>query len=162
MRNLIVAIILSIAATGCITQERCMKRFPAIEGNDTHTEIVEIFRDSIVKIPADSSIIKALLKCDSLGNVYVATIDMYSPGKNIKPEIVVKNNWLTAICKVDSMKVYITYRDRYERKTEEKLKIAYKEKELSKWQIYLIETAKILLSILALVVIFYVFKNWVL
>lgn len=61
----------------------------------------------------DSAYIEALLECDSLGDVYIAKIKQLQSGKRIKPEVIIKNNYLKASCKVDSMLVYELIANRY-------------------------------------------------
>lgn len=74
------------------------------------TEYIETVRDSTVIIPADSSWLKALLECDSMGNVHVRELQAYAQGKHIvAPKIGVKDNVLIAECKVDSFGVFFSW-----------------------------------------------------
>lgn len=78
----------------------------------------------VVFLP-DSAYIEALLECDSLGHVYIAKIEQLQSGKRIKPEVIIKNNYLKASCKVDSMLVYELIASRYKvsEKVENKMSI---------------------------------------
>jgi hypothetical protein len=76
-----------------------------------------VIKDSIVykaiKVPvqADSSSIQALLECDSLGKVYIKQITALSAGKNLQaPRVIIKDNYLTADCELDSFAVYSEYK----------------------------------------------------
>lgn len=60
----------------------------------------------------DSASIEALLRCDSLGNVYIAQIERLKTGNRLKPEIIIKNNYLKATCKADSMLIYQLFASR--------------------------------------------------
>ena len=121
-------------SSGCITQKRCDSRFPCKEINSSsdstskqHIEYVADL-DSAYKLPADSSMIKLLLQCDSNGQVIARELAAYKQGKNLQvPAVKIRNNALTVTCKVDSLEVYkrisrhyqdkIVYRDRTITKT---------------------------------------------
>lgn len=79
------------------------------------TEIVrEVMRDTTVIIEPDQSMLKALVECDSVGNVLLKQIAAYETGKHIKPpEIDIQDNVLTATAKVDSLSIYLILKDRY-------------------------------------------------
>lgn len=76
-------------------------------------KVTETVRDTVVNIMPDSASMQALLKCDSLGNVYLAQITEMELGKNVKPKIKLVNNTVTLDCIVDSMAVYLTWKERY-------------------------------------------------
>lgn len=54
----------------------------------------------------DSASIKALVACDSLGNVYIRQIASLQTGHSVKPSVTVKDNYITLKCEVDSLAVY--------------------------------------------------------
>ena len=75
----------------------------------------EVLRDTVVRIEADSSLIEALVECDSLGQARLSRIMEYESGGRVKPPAVtITDNVLTAKAVVDSMEVYMTIKDRYE------------------------------------------------
>lgn len=76
-------------------------------------KVTETVRDTVVNIMPDSASMQALLKCDSLGNVYLSQITEMELGKNVKPKIKLVNNTVTLDCIVDSMAVYLTWKERY-------------------------------------------------
>lgn len=77
--------------------------------------IVEIVRDSLITIPADSSWLKAYLECDSIGNVHIRQLLEYKAGEKMKPPtITIKENILTALSSADSLNIYLTLKDRYQ------------------------------------------------
>lgn len=75
----------------------------------------EVIRDTTVVIAADSASIRALLECDSAGNILMKALLDYKSGKYLKPpNLDIKDNILTASSYVDSIGIYLTFRDRYE------------------------------------------------
>ncbi|MDR1155302.1 MAG: hypothetical protein LBL04_11395 [Bacteroidales bacterium] len=81
------------------------------------TETREVIRDSIVTLPADSSMIRALVECDSTGKARIRhLLDMFAGSRTKPPRISIDaDNVLTAECDVDSMSVYLALKDRYYR-----------------------------------------------
>lgn len=76
--------------------------------------ITETIRDTVVNIAPDSSMIQALLECDSIGRVRLARLIEYQSGERIKPpSIEITDNILTAKSEVDSVSIYLELRDRY-------------------------------------------------
>lgn len=101
-----------LAFSGCKTQQ------PAASTIETH--YVELVRDSTVVIPPDSAWLKALLECDSTGKVYLRQLLDYRSGEHVKPPAVrVRNNELTASCKVDSFGVFFAWVQKYGLKSTE-------------------------------------------
>ena len=81
--------------------------------------IREIERDTVVKVEADSASIKALLECDSVGNVLLKQIAEYEAGKHVNPpKLDIQDNVLTAMVKVDSFGIFMTFRERYVERTD--------------------------------------------
>jgi hypothetical protein len=99
-------LLISILAVSCVTQEKCNERFPPrIYDSIVY---VEKWHDSTIYI-TDSAGITAQLECDTAGIVKIKAIrDMYS-GQWIKPSVVIRDNFLTAKCVVDSGKVAAGY-----------------------------------------------------
>lgn len=80
--------------------------------DSVHT--VEILRDTIVSIEADSSLIRALIECDSLGQAHIRQLIEYKAGERLPPPSVsIKDNVLTATSKIDSLAIYMQLKDRY-------------------------------------------------
>lgn len=51
----------------------------------TNETIKEVYKDTIIVFEKDSSMLQALLECDSLGNVLLKEIEQYEFGKNLSP-----------------------------------------------------------------------------
>lgn len=91
---------------------------PMKEVNNTQairTEIVrEVVRDTTVTIEPDRATVKALVECDSVGNVLLKQIAAYEAGKHVKPpQVDILDNVLTATAEVDSISIYLILKDRY-------------------------------------------------
>ena len=99
---------LILIAASCKTQA-------PIARNDTITKTViqEVLKDTTVYV-YDSAGFKALLECDSLGQVRVKQIQDFYAGQFIKPTVIVKDNYVTLDCKVDSAAIYVTWKERNE------------------------------------------------
>lgn len=80
--------------------------------------VIETVRDTVVRIATDNSMIRALLECDSLGQVRLRQLLDYQAGERLKPpRIEVVDNILTATAEADSVAIYLTLKDRIETHT---------------------------------------------
>jgi hypothetical protein len=101
----------------CILFLSACKTVKIEPARETVIETREVIRDSIVTVPADSSMIRALVECDSTGKAKIKQLlDMFSGSRTKPPRISIgADNVLTAECDVDSMSIYLLLRDRYYR-----------------------------------------------
>lgn len=77
--------------------------------------VVETLRDTVVRIEADSSLLRALVECDSLGQAHLRELLEYQAGERLKPpRVAIRDNVLTATAEVDSLSIYLRLKDRYE------------------------------------------------
>lgn len=96
MRNLFILIAL-FSLSSCITRKMKEKICIECSKNKTiihDTKTISITKDSLVYIPADSSIYELYLKCDSLGKVQIAKISELSTGKRIETKFIYSENKL--------------------------------------------------------------------
>ena len=111
----------------------------------------------MVMVQQDKALIRALLECDSIGQVYIKNLLDYQAGSRLKPpQISLSNNILTAISEADSLLIYLTLKERYtekqvDNKATEYIYINY----LTKWQKVRLWIANLLLIILPVYGIFY-------
>lgn len=79
----------------CITQEKCLQKYPPSQKVEVLTLVRDRIRDSLVQLPPDSSWLEALLACDSVGKVYLKELIAYKSGEHLKvPSLGIKNNLL--------------------------------------------------------------------
>ena len=158
-RNSLPILLVSLLlAGGCCTQKRCAQKYPVAQSASdssavTATESVQE-KDSITYLPADSSWLKALVECDTYGNVLFKELQGYKNGKNVEvPMVTVSGNVLTVKCKIDSMAVYNHYVKSVKKETQYRDRKVTETKYtniLSKWQktqvlFFWIESALLLL-----------------
>ena len=83
-------------------------------GTVTTTTITETLHDTIITIQPDTSMIQALIECDSTGQAYLRQIHQLKAGTQIRQTIHLEGGRLTATSAIDSMSIYLTYKDRYQ------------------------------------------------
>ena len=120
-------LLLVVSLTGCISEQRCQKRYPPAERTETfiqHDTVTSV-KDSLIPLPADSGLIRALLECRE-GKVVIRQIEEIRPGKKIVPFIDLKNNVLTTGAKIDSSSIYFAWKETHIRESKVQLKVIEK------------------------------------
>jgi hypothetical protein len=120
-------LLLIVSLTGCISEQRCQKRYPPAERTETfiqHDTVTSV-KDSLIPIPADSGLIRALLECRE-GKVVIREIEEIRSGKRVIPFIDLKNNVLTAGAKIDSSSIYFAWKETHIRESTIQLKVIEK------------------------------------
>lgn len=95
-----------VTMTGCRTPKIPAPVLPSIISNSSTNNVSSGGTAQAGYTKPDSASIKALMACDSLGNVYIRTIADLQMGHNVKPSIQVKDNYIYLKCNVDSLAVY--------------------------------------------------------
>ncbi len=109
MKRIIRLIVILTIVQGC-----CPKLYPYRTGNIDHTVITtETVRDTVIQIQPDSSIVQALIKCDSTGRARLEEIRTLKESARVQQALALKDNWLTAKTVVDSMGIYLTFKERH-------------------------------------------------
>lgn len=111
-------LILAAILSGCISEKRCAERYPPAERSDVYVQhdTVTCVKDSLIPLPADSGLIKALLQCQN-GRVVVKEILEAKPGKRVVPFFSVQNNVLTTGAKIDSSSIYFAWKETHIRES---------------------------------------------
>lgn len=73
-------------------------------------------KDSLIAVPmpADSSMLRALVECDSLNNAYISSIVELRSGSRSSASVKLENKVLTVDCHCDSLTIYSIYHARYQ------------------------------------------------
>ena len=120
-------LLLVVSFTGCISEQRCQRRYPSAERTETviqHDTITTV-KDSLIPQPADSGLIRALLECRE-GKVVIRQIEEIRPGKRVVPFIDLKNNILTTGAKIDSSSIYFAWKETHIRDSKIQVKVIEK------------------------------------
>lgn len=116
--------------------------------------IVERIRDTVVTVGADSSMMRALLECDSLGQVRLKELLDYRTGQRLQPPaIYIRDNVLTAAAKVDSTAIYMQLKDRLETRStrhDQTTTITVEVNKLTWWQTLWLTLGKLMTAFAAL------------
>ena len=111
-------VLMAALLSGCITQKRCAERYPVGERSTVFVQhdTVTSVKDSLIALPADSGLIKALLECQD-GKVVVKEILEAKPGMRVVPFFSVQNNVLTTGAKIDSSSIYFSWKETHIRES---------------------------------------------
>jgi hypothetical protein len=107
MRKKLKLLVALLPVAGCTTL-----RAPVV-GHGSEVVVREIVRDSVVRLPPDSAIVRAWFACDSLNRVVMARLET-QPGATTQPAVVFNDRLLTVTARVDSQEVYLRWKERRE------------------------------------------------
>ena len=103
-----------IFLTTLVALSCCPKLYPNKMESTEHTvTVTETIRDTIIQVQPDSSIVQALIKCDSTGRARLDEIRTLKESARVQQTLALKDNRLTAKAVVDSMGIFLTYKERY-------------------------------------------------
>ncbi len=92
----------------------CPKLYPHKTENIEHAVVVtETVRDTVIKVQPDSSIVQALIRCDSTGRARLEEIRTLKESSRVQQTLALNYNKLTAKAVVDSLGIYLTYKERH-------------------------------------------------
>ena len=126
----------ALAALLAIPQGCCPKLYPhTTENTERIVTVTETVRDTVIQVRPDSSIVQALIRCDSTGRARLEEIQTLKQSERLRQTISLQKNRLTAKATVDSMGIYLTYKDRYreEQKVQTIETIIEKEVNILRW-----------------------------
>ncbi len=131
-RELIIATAILLCSFGCRSTK------PIIVESHIRDSIYvkEVVRDTVVLIEPDSSLVRALIECDSLGKAYISQIIEFDHGDDIAPPIIyIEDNILTSKAIVDSMEIFLKLKDIYSERVIDKTSTKVVEvNNLTTWQ----------------------------
>ena len=102
-------------------QSCCHKLYPhTAEVTEKTESVTETIRDTVIMIQPDSSIMQALIQCDSTGRARLQEINALKESARLQQTISMepepqpyKPTVITVKATVDSMGIYLTYKERY-------------------------------------------------
>ena len=115
-----------LLTTLLVLQGCCPKFYPQTTTTVEHFEVVkEVVRDTVIQVQPDSSILQALIQCDSTGRVRLQEIQTLKESARLQQSIKMEADPLpyqptviTVKATVDSMGIYLTYKDRFKEAVE--------------------------------------------
>ena len=131
MKRIIIPIVAFETFCGCGP-----KLYPHKTENTEHlVTINETIKDTVIQIQPDSSIVQALIRCDSTGRARLEEIRTLKESARVQQTLALNNNRLTTKAVVDSMGIYLTYKERYleEQKVQVVETVIKKEVNVIKW-----------------------------
>lgn len=116
MKRTVIAMAAILSMQSC-----CHKLYPhTTEVTDTKESVTETIRDTVIMVQPDSSILQALIQCDSTGRVRLQEIKALKESARLQQRISIdpepqpyKPTVITVKATVDSMGIYLTYKERY-------------------------------------------------
>ena len=99
----------ALAAVSC-----CPKLYPhKTDNTERIVTVTETVRDTVIQVQPDSSIVEALIRCDSTGRARLEEIQTLRQSARVQQALALKDNRLTSKAVVDSMGIYLTYKNWY-------------------------------------------------
>ena len=116
MKRTIIAMAAILSLQSC-----CHKLYPhTTEVTEKTESVTETIRDTVIMVQPDSSIIQALIQCDSTGRARLQEIKALKESARLQQTISMepepqpyKPTVITVKATVDSMGIYLTYKERY-------------------------------------------------
>ena len=115
-----------LLTTLLVLQGCCPKFYPQTTTTVEHIEVVkEVVRDTVIQVQPDSSILQALIQCDSTGRARLQEIQTLKESARLQQSIKMEADPLpyqptviTVKATVDSMGIYLTYKDCFKESVE--------------------------------------------
>ena len=116
MKRTIIAMAAILSLQSC-----CHKLYPhTTEVTEKTESVTETIRDTVIMVQPDSSIMQALIQCDSTGRARLQEINALKESVRLQQTISIepepkpyKPAVITVKATVDSMGIYLTYKERY-------------------------------------------------
>ena len=154
----------TILAVGALALCGCSpKMYPHRTESTEHTvTVTESVRDTVVQVRPDSSIVRALIRCDSTGRARLEEIRMLRESSRLQQTLTVESpaepyqpTAVTVRAVVDSMGIYLTLRERHREDQQTRTVETVVEKEVNVlrwWQTTLMWMGGVTLILLAAIV----------
>ena len=155
MKRILIAMAAILSMQSC-----CHKLYPhTSEVTEKKETVTEVLRDTVIMVQPDSSILQALVQCDSTGRARLQERNALKESARLQQTIKIdpdpephKPTVITIKTQVDSMGIYLIYKERYKETAEIQQIETVIEKEvniLKWWQKFFITIGIILCIILS-------------
>ena len=165
INNIIIAlfiICIYILISGCVTEKQRIKICSTCPQKVVTNTVI---KDSIIEkitpymIEPDSASFWALLDCDSNNHVLISQLETWN-GKILKPNYYFKHDTLFMNVKIDSLKIYAKYKEKYY--SDSTINTIYIEvNKLTRWQSWRLITLNILFILLFLYIAYRVIRFYI-
>lgn len=121
----------------------------------------EVPRDTVIVIQPDSTILSALVECNERGEARLKEIEQLRNSQRAQTSLKMDDNRLEVKTIIDSMGIYLTYKERYKEKEQIRTVTITETVEVNVlhwWQEFLIRAGAILLSALVIWIVFILLK----
>ena len=121
MKRILIAMAAILSMQSC-----CHKLYPhTSEVTEKKETVTEVLRDTVIMVQPDSSILQALVQCDSTGRARLQEINALKESARLQQTIKIdpdpephKPTVITIKTQVDSMGIYLKYKERYKETAE--------------------------------------------
>ena len=121
MKRILIAMAAILSMQSC-----CHKLYPhTSEVTEKKETVTEVLRDTLIMVQPDSSILQALIQCDSTGRARLQEINALKESARLQQTIKIdpdpephKPTVITIKTQVDSMGIYLIYKERYKETAE--------------------------------------------
>ena len=121
MKRILIAMAAILSMQSC-----CHKLYPhTSEVTEKKETVTEVLRDTVIMVQPDSSILQALVQCDSTGRASLQEINALKESARLQQTIKIdpdpephKPTVITIKTQVDSMGIYLIYKARYKETAE--------------------------------------------
>ena len=121
MRRILIAMAAILSMQSC-----CHKLYPhTSEVTERKETVTEVLRDTVIMVQPDSSILQALVQCDSTGRARLQEINALKESARLQQTIKIdsdpephKPTVITIKTQVDSLGIYLIYKERYKETAE--------------------------------------------
>ena len=121
MKRILIAMAAILSLQSC-----CHKLYPhTSEVTEKRETVTEVLRDTVIMVQPDSSILPALVQCDSTGRARLQEINALKESARLQQIIKIdpdpkphKPTVITIKTQVDSMGIYLIYKERYKESAE--------------------------------------------
>lgn len=153
MYKIVIIIFLTLTALGC-----SRKIAPVAEVRDiTFRHVEERVHDTFIELIPDSALIRALLACDSLGNVYLQTINSLQ-GERVRQHINLTDNILEVTATDYARQRHYTHHTGETIVRYKEIPVPVEVNRLSTWQAFQVWTGRIAMILIILFAVWRMIK----